>query len=221
MSKVYIIIGHFGSGKSEFSVNFAKRLKGLGQSVCLADLDIVNPYFRSRERREELTALGIEVLSDILDSIKGLDIPYLSPAIRGHIANSKQTMILDCGGDQSGLTILKQFEEELAKRTYEVLMIINTFRPQTSSVAQILEMKAKLEATSGLEVSGYINNSNYLRATTLQEYLSAQDLIEQVSLITEVPIKYLSGIENLMKQLPQNLPGEKITLNLSLREDWL
>ncbi len=220
-NKIYIIVGHYGSGKSEFSVNFAKKLNTLNKSVCLADLDIVNPYFRSRETRLSLINLGIDVISDTLDSVKGLDMPYISPAIRGQIAYNKKTIILDCGGDNVGTRVLKQFDDLIKQRDYEMYMIINVYRPETSTVEQIIDMKNKMEAESGLLITGYINNSNFLRQTTVDDVMNADSLIKEVSKITSVPIVYVSALESILNKLPNDISGEKFEINLSLRSDWL
>ncbi len=220
-NKLYIIVGHYGSGKSEFSVNFAKKLKNENKEVCLADLDIINTYFRSRESRTELTDLGIEVVSDTLNSVKGLDMPYLSPAIKGQIVHNKNNLILDCGGDEVGVRVLQQFYEDIIKRDYEMYMIVNVYRPETSQVTQIIDMKNKLENENGLSVTGYINNSNFIRQTSVDDIVYADKILKEVSELTQVPILYVSALKEIIQQLPNNVQGERFVLNLSLRTGWL
>ncbi len=220
-NKIYIIVGHYGSGKSEFAVNFAKKLKQENKEVCLADLDIVNPYFRSREMRLSLIKLGIDVISDTLNSVKGLDMPYLSPAIKGQIVHNKKNMILDCGGDVVGIRVLKQFYQEIKERNYEIYMIVNVYRPETSTVDKIIEMKNKLENEIGLSITGFINNSNFLKQTSIDDIINADKLLKEVSQKTNVPIIYISALEKYIKQLPDKVSGERFVLNLSLRTDWL
>lgn len=218
--KVYIIVGHYGSGKSEFALKLAKILSE-SQSVYLADLDIVNPYFRSRESREEMKKLGIEIFSDTLNSTQGLDMPYLSPAISGIIALKTKTVVLDCGGDEVGIRILKQFQATLQKTNYELLMVINPYRPITSNVNQIITMKERLESESKLVITGYVNNSNLLRFTTVNDVIIASKIISEVSKKTNIPIKYLCGIVNVIDELPSYLEGERVVLDLMLRKNWL
>ncbi|HEY8365138.1 MAG TPA: hypothetical protein VIK84_06160 [Haloplasmataceae bacterium] len=220
-NKIYIIVGHYGSGKSEFSVNFARRLKKENKSVCLADLDIVNPYFRSREMRLSLSNLGIDVLSDTLNSVKGLDMPYISPAIKGEIMQNKRNLIIDCGGDNVGIRVLKQFTDEIKKRDYEMYMIVNVYRPETSDVEKIIAMEKTLELESGLTIKGYINNSNFLRQTTVEDIIYADQILKTVSQKTQKPILYVSALDNIIQQLPDEVSGEKFIINLSLRSDWL
>lgn len=221
MNKIYIITGHYGSGKSEFSINFARRLKSAGKEVCLADLDIVNPYFRSRENREQLRLEGIDLASDTLNSTKGLDMPYLSPAIQGQLAQKVKDVILDCGGDDVGIRVLKQFYETIKKRDYEMYMIINTYRPETSNALQIINMQNKLEAESGLKITGYVNNSNFLKHTTKEDLIAADAIIKEVSQQTGIPIVFVSGIEKMINQLPEEVSGERFPFKISLRSDWM
>lgn len=220
-NKIYIITGHYGSGKSEFSINFARYLKSKNNSVCLADLDIVNTYFRSREVRTSLMKNGIEVVSDTLESTKGLDMPYLSPAIKGQIINQDKNVILDCGGDNVGIRVLRQFDQEIIKRDYEVFMIINIFRPETNNVENIVKMKKSLEGESGFKITGLINNSNFLRQTTVDDIVAADNIIKQVSNNTNIPIKYVTGLKKIINNLPNEVSGERLILDLSLRSEWL
>lgn len=220
-NKIYIITGHYGSGKSEFSINFAKKLNEEKKAICLIDLDIVNPYFRSREMRLSLSNLGIDVISDTLNSVKGLDMPYISPAIKGEIVQNKKNIILDCGGDNVGIRVLKQFDDEIRKRNYEMYMIINVYRPETSTVEQIIEMKNKLESEVNLKITGLINNSNFLRQTTVDDMVYSDKILKDVSNKTKIPILYVSGIKALIEKLPNDISGDKFVLDLSLRNDWL
>lgn len=218
--KIYIIVGHYGSGKSEFALNLALLLNQ-NQNVCIADLDIVNPYFRTREARDQLTTLGIEVLSDTLNSKQGLDMPYLSPAISGIISLKAKTIILDCGGDEVGIRILKQYQFFLQNSNYEMLMVINTYRPLTNSVFKIINMKERLENESNLKITGYVNNSNLLRSTTVKDMILSNHILSEVSQLTNVSVKYVSGVKAIIDQLPSNILGERIVLDLFLRKNWL
>ena len=151
-----IVVGHSGSGKSEFSVNLAQKLVK-EYPVCLADLDIVNTYFRSREIRETLNKEQIEVISDTYSSTKGLDMPYLSPAIQGKIFKRDKLVILDCGGDENGIKVLKQYESDIVDTLYEMWMVINVFRPETNSIEKIIKMINTLTNESKLRITGLIN----------------------------------------------------------------
>ncbi|ERJ11583.1 P-loop NTPase family protein [Haloplasma contractile] len=219
---IYVITGHYGSGKSEFSINFARKLlKTTNRKLCLADLDIVNPYFRSREVRESLIEEGIDVVSDTLNSTKGLDMPFLSPAVRGQIVSKEKDVILDCGGDDVGVRVLKQFDDEIRMHNHEVYMVINTFRSQTGTVRKIIDMKEELERESGFEITAFINNSNFLRQTTVDDLVNSDRILKEVSQLTNIPVKYTTGMKSLIEKLPDDISGQKLILDLSLRSDWL
>jgi cellulose biosynthesis protein BcsQ len=215
-----IIVGHSGSGKSEFSVNLAQKLVK-EYPVCLADLDIVNTYFRSREIREILNKEQIEVISDTYSSTKGLDMPYLSPAIQGMIFKRDKLVILDCGGDENGIKVLKQYESDIVDTLYEMWMVINVFRPETNSVEKIIKMINKLTNESKLRITGLINNSNYLKNTTVENMIYSNQLIKEVVALTHIQVVYTTGIKSLLQQLPSDILGEKFPLKILLREKWL
>jgi cellulose biosynthesis protein BcsQ len=215
-----IIVGHSGSGKSEFAVNLAFQLVQ-EQRVCLADLDIINTYFRSREIRDILKKEQIEVVSDTFDSTKGLDMPYLSPAIQGRIFKRDKLVILDCGGDANGIRVLKQYDSDIIDTLYDMWMVINVFRPETSNVQQIIKMMERLKKESGLIITGLINNSNYLRNTTAEDIIYSNQIIKEVVALTNIKVVYTSVIESLIQQLPPDILGEKFPLKILLREKWL
>lgn len=218
---VYIVTGHYGSGKSEFSINFARHLRSMHRDVCVCDLDVVNPYFRSREQRDVLEKEGITVVSDTMNSIKGLDMPYLSPAIKGMINRFDGDIILDCGGDDVGIRVLHQFKDDLTQHSVELLMAINIYRPQTQTPEQIIEMMRLLEEESGLIITGFVNTSNFLRQTQIDDVVKADIIINQVSEVKKVPICYVVGLRHLVRKLPKTVHGERIQIELALRDKWL
>jgi hypothetical protein len=195
-----IIVGHYGSGKSEFAVNLALK-KNNEYPVCLVDLDIINTYFRSREVREFLNNKGIEVVSDTLNSTKGLDMPYLSPAIKGKI--------------------LIQYHNDIVDTNYEMWMVVNVFRKETSTAKQIIKMIESLENESGLKITGLINNSNYLKQTTVEDIIYSNQIIKEVVALTNIKVIYTSSIESLIPHLPNDILGDKFPLKIYLREKWL
>lgn len=215
-----IIVGHYGSGKSEFAVNLALK-KNNEYPVCLVDLDIINTYFRSREVREFLNNKGIEVVSDTLNSTKGLDMPYLSPAIKGKIVKRDKLVILDCGGDANGAKVLIQYHNDIVDTNYEMWMVVNVFRKETSTAKQIIKMIESLENESGLKITGLTNNSNYLKQTTVEDIIYSNQIIKEVVALTNIKVIYTSSIESLIPHLPNDILGDKFPLKIYLREKWL
>lgn len=130
--QLYIIIGAYGSGKSEYSIHLARSLKAQGLDVVLADLDVVNPYFRSREIRDDFILEGIDVIAPE-GEYKHSDLPMISPRVKGALQNREKTVILDVGGDPAGCRTLGRFEEIIKNRGYNMIFIVNTMRPFTTT----------------------------------------------------------------------------------------
>ena len=184
---IYFITGHYGSGKSEFALNFAikKNIK------TIVDLDIVNPYFRSREVEKILNENNIEIISSSLKNALGSDLPCIS-----HKAflpfYSDDDAVYDIGGNEVGAKVLRQFKD---KGT--MYMVINVFREETSTKEGIIKMKMLIEEASGYKIEGFINNSNLLRETTKTNILYGETIIKSVSEKLNIPIVYTSYYEKL------------------------
>ena len=152
---LYVVIGAYGSGKSEYSINLAKSLKeqsGTDSQISLVDLDVVNPYFRSRDVRETFEKEGIEVIAP--DFQYGhADMPMISPRVLGAIQDTDRIVILDVGGDPTGCRAVGRFADAVVKRGYEMYFVINTKRPFTTNVEDIVTMKTMLEYSSKLKIS--------------------------------------------------------------------
>lgn len=220
MSKIKIITGHYGSGKTEFAVSLAMQLAEHAK-VALADLDIVNPYFRSRERAEVMEAKGIRVISSSLGHNTTLDLPAVSAEIRGPIADPTSEVILDVGGDNVGARALVGFRPDILKRGYEMFLVINSYRPQTGDVEGVLRHLEAIEYSSKLTFSGLIVNTHMIRETTAQDVLHGYALAEQVKARTGLPIRYISAIPEALKDLPDGLEGEQLPIGMYMRDAWM
>ncbi len=215
MSLITVISGHYGSGKSEISINLAL----LTDAHMIIDLDIVNPYFRSREVEEVLKEYHIELVSSPLEKALGSDLPYLSGRIYAPFHNREIKAIIDLGGDPVGAKVFRQFED-FDLSGIEHLMVVNIFREETEDVNKIIKMIHLIEGSSGLKITGLINNTNLLRHTTLDDLLNGQKIIKEVSEKMNLPIKYTVVHESLTYEADM-LIGEIINLKLYLRKDWL
>ena len=156
---VVVIVGNYGSGKTEVAINLAVKRKRDGVNVLLADLDLVNPYFRTREARSRLSDLGIEI---ILPPRKyhNADLPILSPKVGGVIRKPAELSILDAGGDGVGTRVLAALADMFRENPVEMLQVINPFRPFTTDVAGCLVMRDRIEAASRLKVTGLIDRKS-------------------------------------------------------------
>lgn len=195
-----IIAGNYGSGKSETAVNLATTARGQGKTVKITDLDLVNPYFRSREARHPLEALGIEV---VLPDPKYMhaDLPILTPAVAGMIMSPAQLTILDAGGDDVGVTVLAALADVLKDLDIQMFQVINPLRPFTETLEGCLKIKAEIEASAHLKITGLVSNANLIDETTPQIIYEGLDLVHRVSDATGLDIKFITASTRLMPEL--------------------
>ncbi|MBP7564142.1 MAG: hypothetical protein KA886_10175 [Candidatus Cloacimonetes bacterium] len=220
MNPLIIVIGAYGSGKSEYSINLANQLHQSGNETVLVDLDVVNPYFRSRDVRDEFAKIGIEVIAPE-GHFSHADLPMISPKIKGAIQNTQKAVILDVGGDPAGCRTLGRFHTEILDRGYEIRLVVNTKRPFTQTKEEIIEMKNMLEFTSKLNVTELISNTNLMEFTTEEVISNGIDIVQEVA--NELDLKFehflvLDKHDHLVPELHKN--KKKITLNYFLSKPW-
>ncbi len=215
MKNITILTGYYGSGKTEIAVNLAIQKK----FDKVIDLDIINPYFRSRELEEELKVYGIDTISSDLDYKSHIDLPYISSKIFIPFHNKSVKAIYDLGGNDLGAKLLRQFDD-YSDREVDLFIVCNIFRQETSEASKIIELINKIEGMGGFPVTGLINNSNLLKETTIEDILKGQNVLEEVSRKTGLEIKYTTIWEGFRFDT-SNIIGEIIKLKLFHRKDWM
>ncbi|HRW17435.1 MAG TPA: hypothetical protein P5181_01175 [Dermatophilaceae bacterium] len=218
---VRVLVGHYGSGKTEVAVSLAMRLAAAGHRVALGDLDVVNPYFRSRERAEVLTAAGIEVISSTLGHSITQDLPAISPELHRPLADPGCEVLLDVGGNDIGTRALVEFLPDLRRRAAQVLLVVNAYRPDTADLSGVLRHLRAIEDTCGLAVTGLVSNTHVCRETTTVDVRAGYRLTAEVRDATGIPIAYVCGIPEALAGLEPNLDGELIPVGLYLRDPWM
>ncbi|MFZ5979588.1 MAG: cobalamin biosynthesis protein CbiA [Candidatus Zixiibacteriota bacterium] len=203
------------------SVNLAKLLiHSQSQPVAIADLDIVNPYFRSREAVRELDALGIKSLIPP-GSQSYADLPIIIPEIRGAIERNEGVLILDVGGDDTGAKVLSSLSDAFAADSYDLLLVLNANRPFTANLEGCLKMIHAIEAASRLKFTGIISNTHLMDYTTLEIVLDGLKLAEKVSAATKLPVYFLSSTSDIIDKInPRNFTYPVLTLERSLLKPW-
>ncbi|MCP4601815.1 MAG: cobalamin biosynthesis protein CbiA [Proteobacteria bacterium] len=198
-SQLVIIVGNYGSGKTEVAVNLAVKLKASGKKVSIADLDIVNPYFRCREALDTMEGFGIRVVVPRGEQHFG-DLPIIMPEIKGMLRPTDgEISIFDVGGDDVGATPLSSLVEALGDQPYSLLQVINSRRPFTNTVEGCLKMKETIESSSRLKVSGLVVNSHLLDETTPEIIMEGVDIAHQVSSQAGVPIEFVAAMSDFIK----------------------
>lgn len=193
--------GHYGSGKTNIAVNYAKMRKASSDMVLLADLDIVNPYYRAKDSSKEMELLGIKMISSFFAN-SNVDLPALPQDIYSIVDDRRYTAVLDVGGDDRGALALGRLVPKiLEENDYEMLLVINKFRPLTRTPQDVLTVKEEIEAACRLPFTGIVNNSNIGAETSAGDVLSSVDYAYSSSALCGLPIKFTSVSKNIFTEL--------------------
>ncbi|MBR6532150.1 MAG: hypothetical protein IKT61_06580 [Clostridia bacterium] len=203
--RVTLFAGHYGSGKTNIAINYAFDMKRGGKSVVIADLDIVNPYFRTKDSERELNEAGIKLISSAFAN-SNVDLPALPQEIYSVVDNNSDYAVLDIGGDDRGAYALGRYADSIVKENnYEMLMVINMYRPLTRDVASTLEVMGEIEAASGMRFTAIVNNSNIGEETTAQDVLDSLEYADAVAAATGLPVKMTTVRKDLYNQLSERV----------------
>jgi len=202
-SRIHIVVGHYGSGKTEFAINYALFLRQSFKKVYIVDLDIVNPYFRTNDVKANLEEMGLSVIASPYAS-SNVDVPSLPSDIQRVFDDKEAAVVFDVGGDDDGAIALGRYKRYFDAEQPELLFVINVFRPMTANAEQIAEMVKNIEAVSRLQVTGLVNSSNLADLTTVNETVKGQTITEEASQLIGIPCRYISVVEKLVKDLPSD-----------------
>jgi hypothetical protein len=200
LNGLVVIVGNYGSGKTEVSINLAVNRKRAGLNVGIADLDLVNPYFRTREARIALTDLGIKVILPPEQYLQA-DLPVLSPTIAGMIRNSGDLMILDVGGNEAGATVLSALADAFSGKRVQMLQVVNPHRPQTSTVSGCVTMRNAIEKAAQLTITGLIGNANLIDETGTEEIYRGYEFVKTVSRENGLPLEFITVSQELLPEI--------------------
>lgn len=213
MKRINIITGHYGSGKTEIAVNMALNLKKEHDKVIICDMDIVNPYFRTNDARKFLEDQGIKVISPDYASTN-IDIPVLPGDILSVFSDKDTYAVLDLGGDDDGAVALGQYHRYLCMEDYEMFLVLNALRPDTSNIEDIIELSKNIELTSRAKITALINNTNLSYLTTENHLLDSIEFSQKVAEKLGVELRYLSGTKEVLNALPSHLKEKAFEIEL-------
>lgn len=199
--RVTLLCGHYGSGKTNIAVNMALDLKKRYDSVAVADLDIVNPYFRTKDSAKDFEENGIRlIVSEYANS--NLDIPALPQDMYAITDDKSLHVIIDVGGDDRGALALGRIAPALIEENdYEMLLVVNKFRPLTPDAASTIEVMREIEAAGGIRFTGIANNSNLGDETTADDVLASVQYADEVSELSGLPVVMTTVKEDLYNEL--------------------
>lgn len=217
--RVRIITGHYGSGKTEFAVNYTFALAATGKKTAIVDLDIVNPYFRSREIEPAFTEKNIRVIAS---SIKGpgADIPALSAEINAAFHDKSYEVVIDLGGDKVGARALGRYHEYLSEEPYEMMFVVNANRHETQTAEDVIRYINGIQESSRQKVTSLVNNTHLCGETKIEDILRGQKLCEEVSQTLGLPIKYVVVHKSLVDKLPPGIQGNIFPIDIYMTKPW-
>lgn len=218
-SRINVIVGHYGSGKTEFAINFAINLKNKFKKVYIVDLDIVNPYFRTNDVKKKLTELGINVIASEFAS-SNVDVPALPSEIYRVFCDKDAACVFDVGGDDDGAVALGRYKQYFDKEDYKMFFVVNTFRPLSSNADDISKLLYEIEASSRLKVSGLVNNSNIAHLTECDDVLKGQRIIKEASEKVGIEVVYTSGLESIINNISPELISKPFYIKRYLMLDF-
>jgi energy-coupling factor transporter ATP-binding protein EcfA2 len=204
--RITLFAGHYGSGKTNIAVNYAQLLAGEQKKVQIADLDIVNPYFRTKDSERELSEYGIKLISSNYAN-SNVDIPALPPEMYSIICDKSYYSIIDVGGDDRGALALGRLAPSiLEENDYEMIFVVNFYRPLTQTPQDTLEVMGEIENACKMKFTSIANNSNLGAETTAQTVLDTDEKIKELLALSGLKLKMTTATEAICKELEGKIP---------------
>ncbi len=199
--RITLLAGHYGSGKTNIAVNYAMALKRQGHNVTIADLDIVNPYFRTKDSERELNDAGINLVCSVYANTN-LDTPALPKEVYPAIADRDTYLVMDIGGDDRGALALGRFTPSiLQENNYEMVFVANFYRPLTKNAEEALEVMREIEQAGGIKFTCIVNNSNLGAQTTKECVESTFGEAQRLSDLSGLPVAAVTADESIAQKI--------------------
>ncbi len=205
--RITLLCGHYGSGKTNVAVNMAYDLKNQYDRVVIADLDIVNPYFRTKDSVKEFEDLGIRLISSEYAG-SNVDIPAMPQQMYSLTDDREQKAVIDVGGDDRGALALGRIAPSIIEENdYEMLFVINCYRPLTRDAISTIEVMREIEAAAKIKFTAIVNNSNLGEETTAQDVLDSLEYADEISRLTKLPIKCTAVDSRILSDIIKVVPN--------------
>ncbi len=195
-ARVFIYVGMFGSGKTELAVNTAVELKKEKEKVALLDVDVISPYFRSRDKRQAMEEMGITLVSPP-GALSHADLPIITAQVGGYISNKSFFTVADIGGNEDGAVVLGSLKPFLDKSEKRVFFVVNTLRPFSRTFDEIVRNVNKISTVARTKIDYLINNTNIADETTPEMIREGEEMIKEVSEYLEIPVAFTAVGEEI------------------------
>lgn len=219
LKRVTIFAGHYGSGKTNIAVNYALKIADSGKKTAIADLDIVNPYFRTKDSENVLNEKRVRLISSPYANTN-VDTPALPAEAYSVIHDTSVFSVIDVGGDDRGALALGRYASGIKEQNdYEMLFVINKYRYLTADAEGTLEVMNEIEKAAGIKFTGIVNNSNLGEETTKETVLGSVSYANEVSKITGLPIKMTAVRAELVDALNGEIEN-LMPMNIYVKQSW-
>ena len=217
--RITIFAGHYGSGKTNISVNYALWLKENYENVVIADLDIVNPYFRSKDSEKNLAQRGIRLISSEFAN-SNVDVPAMPAEAYSIIDNKNTVAVIDVGGDDRGALAMGRYTPSIVEENdYEMLFVINKYRPLTPDCASTVEIMKEIETACNMKFTAIVNNSNLGDETKPDDVIASINYANEISKASGLPIKMTTVKEELFDTLKEKVVN-CTAIKLYVKQSW-
>ncbi|HEY8889042.1 MAG TPA: ATP-binding protein [Clostridium sp.] len=219
MSRIRIFTGHFGSGKTEIALNYVMDLAKTGKKVALVDIDIVNPYFCSRNMKEKLEKLGIKLIASS-SNLMNAELMVIPSNVYGVFNDKSFDVVMDIGGDDQGSLVLRQYNEYLKQESYDMYFVINNNRPFTSNKEETIEYLKSIERASGLIVTHLISNTNLSYETNIEDIIKGDKIVSEISQQLKIPYKYIVCTKDLADIVKNKVHAKVYPIEIYMKPPW-
>ena len=220
LKRITIFAGHYGSGKTNIAVNYALEISKIKNRVAIADLDIVNPYFRTKDSEKVLAENNIRLISSPYANTN-VDTPALPAEAYSVIHDKDVYSVIDVGGDDRGALALGRYMPEILKQDdYEMVFVVNKYRYLTSNPSDTIEIMKEIENAAGAKFTSIVNNSNIGEETTEESILASVEYVKEISRLSGLDIKMTAVKSDLYLNLTDKIDN-LFPINLYVRQSWL